>query len=89
MRVNTLNASNYKKESGVKIIALAPCPFCQCEFVDIRHSFDANRYYGCCASCGSMSSWCAEFSIAVSAWNRDRPAEIVVENLNNTQQLHP
>ena len=85
MRANILNGSNYNRISGVQIVDLAPCPFCDCNFVDVRHSIAQCRYYGCCLSCGAMSSWCADFFTAVSAWNRDRPAKTIEENFNNTQ----
>jgi len=53
-----------------KLGKLNDCPFCGAHFIEIRHNEDRRRYYGYCITCMSKSTECADYSIAVSKWNR-------------------
>ena len=60
---------------------LKPCPFCGTKLVEIRdngvfnhaiYGLEPNNlpFYAFCTNCGARSDVCADYKIAIEAWNR-------------------
>jgi hypothetical protein len=75
MRADKLFKSNVQQ--SVPLVKLAKCPFCEGRFVDVKYNDDSRRFYCKCMTCGAQSGGCVDSEVAVSFWNRKRPAEIL------------